>query len=278
MSGFSGRGADRPARARTGARAGPAGPPGTAPRPSTPLGGIRIVQPCPLEQQPPSLQLDRSLRSAWPRASPHSRCFAARSSRSAPRPIATGSAWSATTARSPKTLRRHRGVLATTRASCSPLSCSGSASTGTSSGRCRSRRPRPSSWRSPTRTTAGTQDKLEMLLARDRRRAARVQRCPHRRRGRRGARRHVLAAAPQQPRRHRLGADGELGHGRGLTVPARAARRRASVPARAVRTTSTTTGSASPLSRSATWRSSRALSTTTSSTVRRCSDTPRRTG
>ena len=49
------------------------------------------------------------------------------------------------------------------------------------------------------------------------------------------ARRHLLGAAAQQPPRPALAAGGELGHRRGLAVPARPARRRAAVPAGPVR-------------------------------------------
>ena len=49
--------------------------------------------------------------------------------------------------------------------------------------------------------------------------------------GRRAARRHVLEPAPQQPHRPALAARRQLGHRRGLAVPARAARPRAAVPA-----------------------------------------------
>ncbi len=78
----------------------------------------------------------------------------------------------------------------------------------------------------------------------DRRRPARLQRHAGRRRGRRGDERHLLGPPAQQPHRHRLAADHEHGHRRGVAVSPRAAgpassrSRRASAPEH-----STTSGS-----------------------------------
>ena len=175
-------------------------------------------------------------------------------------------------------LRRDRGrAAATIPASSCRAHPSASASTGTSSGRCRSCPPRRTTSRSPTRTTAGTRTSSRSCCARSATRSSctatpasstRTASCSPTPTGRSGATttttsRRVLMANSVT--------------GRGLAVPARSARLRAAVPARAVPPLPRPL--ARPHRAGARRRRvrRRARSTTTSSTARRCSGTPRRT-
>ena len=152
----------------------------------------------------------------------------------------------------PGALRRDRGgARRTTRASCSRARRGGSASTATSSARSRWRRPAPRYVALADQDDAWHPDKLATLLARARRRPARLQRRARRRR----ATARVLADtywsrahATTTPTCSRCWSPTRS------PAPPRcsardAARRRAAVPARASSRTSTTTGSRS-------WRSS----------------------
>ena len=131
-----------------------------------------------------------------------------------------------------------------------------------------------STWRWPTRTTAGTRTSSRRCSARSATRswstATRGSSTPD----------GELVAdtywshAPQQPHRHHVAAGGQLGHRRRVAVPARAARLRAALPARPSSPTSTTTGSPWSRWRWATSPSSTGRCTTTSSTTAPCSATP----
>ena len=106
----------------------------------------------------------RRSRSAWRPTSRRPSCSAARSSRSARRRSPTGSASSATTARSRTRSPRCRRRSAATSASCSRARTAGSASTRTSSARCRSRPPAPATSRMADQDDDWHPDKLETLV------------------------------------------------------------------------------------------------------------------
>ena len=120
----------------------------------------------------------------------------ARSTRSARRRTATGSASSATTARDPE---RFAAIEAASRRRPAlrrlALAARGSASTATSSGRSRWRRPARTLVAMADQDDAWYPDKLEALLRRARRRAARLQRRADRRPRRRVDRRDLLEHA-----------------------------------------------------------------------------------
>ena len=163
---------------------------------------------------------------------------------------ATGSASSATTARTRRASpRSRRAVAGDPRFVALALAARGSASTATSSARSRWRRRAAQYVALADQDDAWHPDKLETLLARARRRAARLQR----RADRRSATARVIADTyweqrAQQPLRPALAAGRQLRHRRGLAVPApRCSTTRCRSRRRSSRT-STTTGSRSPRS------------------------------
>ena len=198
--------------------------------------------------------------------------------RAPPRPEATRIVWpvarsrtkgSARPASSPRSRRSSRA----TRASWSRARAGGSASTATSSARSRSRPPARATSRWPTRTTSGTRTSSR--------------RC-WRRSATRGWSTATRASSPatascsptptgarraQQPRRPAVAARRQRGHGRGVAVPARPARRRAAVPAGPVRALPRPLDRALRAGARRDPRSSTGRSTTTSSTGRRRSAT-----
>ena len=160
------------------------------------------------------------------------------------------------------------------------LARAGSASTRTSSARWRWRRPARAYVALADQDDVWHPDKLAALLAEVGDARARLQRRADRRRGRRGSSPTTYwSHRAQQPLRPGLAARRQLGHRRGVAVPARPARRRAARSRRPSSRTSTTTGSRSARSRSATSRYvDRPLYDYVQHGQARRSVTPRRTG
>ena len=136
----------------------------------------------------------------------------------------------------PGALRGDAGGSSTAiRASSSRARRAGSASTATSSARSRSPRPARATSRWPTRTTSGSPASSRPCWSGSGTRGWST--------ATRGSSGPTASCWPdtywsrraQQPRRPALAAGGQRGHGRGIAVPARPARRRAPVPAGAVR-------------------------------------------